>query len=105
MEYAILAPIVGVIALIFVYYLSNKINRMDAGTDRMKEISTYIEEGAMAFLTREYKAIFIFIVALFIILAITPVLGWKTAISFLLGALFSLAAGFFGMKVATRANV
>ena len=105
MEYAILAPIVGVIALIFAYYLSNKINRMDAGTDRMKEISTYIEEGAMAFLTREYKAIFIFIVALFIILAITPVLGWKTAISFLLGALFSLAAGFFGMKVATRANV
>lgn len=105
MEYAILAPIVGVIALIFAYYLSNKINRMDAGTDRMKEISTYIEEGAMAFLTREYKAIFIFIVALFIILAITPVLGWKTAISFLLGALFSLAAGFFGMKVAIRANV
>ena len=45
MEYAILAPIVGVIALIFAYYLSNKINRMDAGTDRMKEISTYIEEG------------------------------------------------------------
>lgn len=105
MDYVFLAPIVGVIALLFAYYLSSKINKMDAGTDRMKEISTYIEEGAMAFLTREYRAIFVFIAALFLILVITPVLGWKTAISFLLGALFSLAAGYFGMKVATKANV
>ncbi len=100
-----MAPIVGAIALIFAYYLANKINKMDAGTDRMKEISTYIHEGAMAFLTREYKAISIFVAVLFVVLIITPGLGWQTAVSFLVGALFSVAAGFFGMQVATKANV
>lgn len=105
MNLLFIAPIVGVIALIFAYYLANKINRMDAGTDRMKEISTYIHEGAMAFLTREYKAISIFVVVFFVLLMITPGLGWKTAISFLVGAIFSVSAGFFGMQVATKANV
>jgi K(+)-stimulated pyrophosphate-energized sodium pump len=105
MDLIFMAPIVGAIALIFAYYLANKINKMDAGTDRMKEISTYIHEGAMAFLTREYKAISIFVAVLFVVLIITPGLGWQTAVSFLVGALFSVAAGFFGMQVATKANV
>ncbi|SJZ43319.1 sodium-translocating pyrophosphatase [Garciella nitratireducens] len=105
MNTIIFGPLVGVIALLFALYLSNKINRMDIGTDKMKEISTYIHEGAMAFLTREYKSVAIFVVILFIILVITPGLGWKTAISFLVGAFFSTAAGFIGMQVATRANV
>ena len=78
---------------------------MDIGSDRMKEISTYIQEGAMAFLTREYKAISIFAVIFFVILIVTPGLGWETAISFLVGALFSVGAGYFGMRVATKANV
>lgn len=95
----------GVIALLFALHLSNKISKMDIGTDKMKEISTHIHEGAMAFLTREYKSVAVFVVVLFIILIITPGLGWETAVSFLVGALFSVAAGFFGMQVATRANV
>src|SRR5690606_24713340 len=79
--------------------------KMDPGTDRMKEIASYIQEGSMAFLRREYKYIAIFTVVLFIILTVAPGLGIKTALSFLLGAFFSVLAGFFGMKVATKANV
>ena len=105
MNIIILGPLVGVIALLFALHLSNKISKIDIGTDKMKEISTHIHEGAMAFLTREYKSVAVFVVVLFIILIITPGLGWETAVSFLVGALFSVAAGFFGMQVATRANV
>lgn len=104
MDNAILfAPLVGVVALIFAYYKASSINKVDAGNDRMKEISSYIHEGAMAFLSREYKSLAIFVVVLFIVLAvgISPL----TAVSFLIGAVFSALAGFFGMKVATKANV
>ena len=59
MSFDILAPIVGVIALLFAYLLSVKISKVAVGTDRMKEISSYIHEGAMAFLTRQYKALVI----------------------------------------------
>ncbi len=103
MDYIILAPIAGVIALIFAYMLTSKINKVSPGTDRMKEISSYIHEGAMAFLTREYKALSIFVVALFIILGIG--IDWETSISFVVGAVFSGLAGFVGMQVATKANV
>ena len=70
MSFDILAPIVGVIALLFAYLLSVKISKVAVGTDRMKEISSYIHEGAMAFLTRQYKALVIFAVVLFIVLGI-----------------------------------
>ncbi|HHY91653.1 MAG TPA: sodium-translocating pyrophosphatase, partial [Clostridiales bacterium] len=103
MGVAILAPIVGVIALLFAYMLSVKIGKVAVGTDRMKEISSYIHEGAMAFLTRQYKTLVIFAVVLFIVLGIG--IGWMTALCFLIGALFSALAGFFGMQVATKANV
>ncbi len=103
MSFDILAPIVGVIALLFAYLLSVKISKVAVGTDRMKEISSYIHEGAMAFLTRQYKALVIFAVVLFIVLGIA--IGWMTAICFVIGALFSALAGFFGMQVATKANV
>lgn len=98
-----LAPAVGVVALLFAWTLFNKINKVEAGTDRMQEIASYIHEGAMAFLTREYKALAIFIVALFIILAVG--INLLTAICFVFGAVFSTLAGFFGMQAATRANV
>ncbi len=103
MDFTILAPIVGIIALIFAYILAAKINRVDVGTDRMKEISSYIHEGAMAFLTREYKTLVIFALVLFVVLGFG--IGWPTALCFLVGAVFSGLAGFFGMQVATKANV
>jgi len=103
MDFMILAPIVGVVALIFAYMLISKINKVSPGTDRMKEIASYIHEGSMAFLTREYKTLAIFVVVLFVILGFG--IDWETAISFIVGSLFSALAGFIGMQVATKANV
>ena len=101
----IAAPIVGILALLFAFYKANSINQVSPGNDRMKEIAAYIQDGAMAFLNRQYKSLAIFVVALFIILSFAPGLGLKTAICFLFGALFSIAAGYVGMRVATKANV
>ena len=104
MDFALVAaPIVGIVALLFAIYKASFIKKASPGNDRMKEIASYIEDGAMAFLRREYRALSIFIIALFIVLALA--INWQTAISFLLGAIFSILAGYFGMRVATKANV
>ena len=106
MEYVLIAaPIIGVVALLFAFYKASSISKMEAGNERMIEISTYIQDGSMAFLKRQYSALAVFVVVLFIILAVVPDLGLKVAICFLIGALFSMFAGYFGMRVATRANV
>lgn len=98
------APVAGLLALAFAYYLvSAKINTVNVGTERMKEISSYIHEGAMAFLRREYKTLVIFALVLFVIITIG--INWQTGVSFIVGALFSALAGFIGMQVATKANV
>ena len=98
-----LAPILSVVALLFAAYKAWYVSKAPAGNSRMQEIAAAIAEGANAFLTSEYKILAIFIVVLFALIAIFISIG--TAICFLIGALFSIAAGFFGMKVATRANV
>lgn len=103
MDLFILAPVIGLVALFFAYTLANKINKVDVGSERMKEISSYIHEGSMAFLTREYKTLGIFAVVLAIVLAVG--INPLTALCFVVGALFSALAGFFGMQVATKANV
>ncbi len=103
MSFPIFAPIVGVIALLFAYTLAAKVNKVAVGTDKMKDISSYIREGAMAFLSREYKALVTFAVILFIVLGLG--INWMTALCFIIGAFFSALAGYFGMKVATQANV
>lgn len=83
--------------------LSGAIGKASAGNDRMKEISGYIHEGAMAFLYREYKYLAAFIVVVAII--ISMFLSVSTAVCFVGGALFSICAGYLGMTVATKANV
>lgn len=103
-EIVYLAPIIGVVALLFALYLANKVSKQDEGTDRMKEIASYISEGAQAFLVSEYKILVIFVIVLFVLIGI-GINNWVTAISFLVGAVFSTVAGYFGMKVATKANV
>ena len=104
MNFALIAaPIIGVLALIFAFYKANIVTKANAGNDRMKEIASYIEDGAMAFLSRQYRSLAIFVVAVFIILTIF--INFLTAICFLIGAIFSIAAGYVGMKVATMANV
>ena len=93
----------GVLALIFAFIKLNSINSMPVGTDRMKEISSFIHEGAMAYLGRQNKAIFIFLIVVAIVLGVA--VGIKTAICFVLGGLLSMAAGYIGMVAATKANV
>ena len=100
-----LAPVVGVLALLFAFSRANFIAKTDIGNDRMKEISGYIADGAMAFLSREYKIILLFIAAMFVILLLIGGGGLMLPITFVFGAVFSMLAGFIGMKVATQANV
>lgn len=95
--------VVGVVALFFAFSLSSKISRANPGNERMQEIAGYIHEGAMAFLNREYKYLSVFIIATAIVIGIF--LSYHTAFCFILGALFSLLAGYCGMQVATKANV
>lgn len=103
MNYGILAPIAGIVALVFAFILAGMINKVDGGTDRMKEIASYIREGAMAFLSREYKTLVIFVAVIFVAIGF-GLQSWITAVAFLIGAFFSALAGYFGMQVATKAN-
>ena len=95
--------ITGIIAVLVVYLLAKGILKKDAGSDNMKEISGYIEEGALAFLRKEYSylAVFIIIVAALIWIF----LDVRTASAFVVGAIFSIISGFVGMRVAVKANV
>ncbi|MCF0142828.1 MAG: sodium-translocating pyrophosphatase [Parasporobacterium sp.] len=95
----------GIIALIYAAILAAVVSKKDAGNDRMKEIAKAISDGAKAFLFSEYKILIIFVVVLGIIIAVVPGLGWVMAVCFLAGAVFSVLAGYFGMTVATKANV
>jgi len=96
-------PISGVLTLCAAYIIAMWITKNDTGTDRMREIASYIREGAMAFLMREYRIIAIFMAAMFLLL--WPAINIQTALAFLLGATFSVLAGYFGMRSATNANV
>ena len=93
----------GVIALIYAIILAVVVSKKDAGTDKMKEIASAIADGAKAFLFSEYKILIIFVIVLGLILGFA--ISWVTALCFLIGAVFSVLAGYFGMSVATKANV
>ena len=103
MNLLLLIPAAAVIALIFAAYKAIYVKRADAGNERMQEIAAAIAEGANAFLMAEYKILAVFIAVLFVLMGL--LISWGTAICFLLGAGFSILAGFFGMRVATKANV
>jgi K(+)-stimulated pyrophosphate-energized sodium pump len=103
-----LIPAVMVAALVYAMVISIRIGKYEVGTDRMKQISGYIANGAMSFLKAEYKILAIFVVIVGILLAVTadphrssPLI----VIAFVVGALSSACAGFIGMRVATKANV
>ncbi len=104
--YLYITPVLAVCALLFAAYKAAFVSRAEAGNERMREIAAAIAEGADAFLKAEYRILVVFIAALFLLIGLF--IGdnaWLTAVCFLLGAGFSILAGFFGMKVATRANV
>ena len=97
------APVLAVAALVFAVYKIGVVSKAEAGTEKMKEIAQAISEGARAFLFAEYKILVIFIAILFV--AIGFGISWMSALAFLVGAGFSVAAGYVGMDVATKANV
>ena len=97
------AVICSLIGLVFAFVLTKRVNAVDAGTDRMKEIASAIAEGARAFLFAEYRILAIFIVVLFVVLCFLR--NPLTAVCFLCGAVLSIIAGYCGMTVATKANV
>ena len=99
-----LVPAVSVLGLLFALFLALKVKKQPAGTARMKEIAASIHEGATAFLFSEYKIIVIFIAVIFLAIGLL-LKNWLEAVCFLVGAVFSIAAGYFGMQVATLANV
>ena len=98
-----LVPVCGLVALLFALFTARYIGKKDAGTAKMKEIADAIATGARAFLFAEYRILIVFAVVLFLVIGL--VINWLTAVCFVLGALFSTLAGFFGMTVATKANV
>lgn len=95
--------VIGAVALVFAWGLYLRVKKQDPGNERMIEIGSYIREGAMAFLKREYKILFFFSLGIFIVMTIA--LGVHASSAFLVGALLSLLAGFIGMKAATHANI
>ncbi|KAI9433762.1 pyrophosphate-energised proton pump [Russula earlei] len=102
-------PAMGVIGLLYTLIKFKWVDKQDAGNDRMKEISTYIAEGAMAFLKAEWKILSYFVVIVALLLGFmasrNPNSDWTIAIAFIIGAVSSALAGYIGMKVATKANV
>lgn len=101
--YYYLAIAAGIIALLFAAIKFSSISKKGAGNERMREISGFIHDGAMAYLSRQYKALIIFVVIVCVILGVA--IDYKTAICFLAGAIFSVLAGYIGMQAATKANV
>ena len=102
-------PALGIVGLLYTFIKFAWVSKQDAGNERMKEISTYIAEGAMAFLKAEYKILTYFVIVGALLLGVMGYSNanshWSIALAFVVGAFFSALAGFIGMRVATKANV
>ena len=101
--FATISPVLGIIGLVVAFMIYRSVASRPDGDDKMREIADAIHEGAMAFLKREYQILSIFVVAVFLLLVWA--VAWQTGVAFLTGAAFSVAAGLFGMRAATKANV
>ncbi len=104
-----LAPVSGVLALAYALLRARWVSNQEVGTERMAEIAGHIADGARAFLRREYRVLFIFVVVVAVLLGFVNLSvensSWLIAVSFVVGAFCSGLAGFIGMNVATKANV
>jgi K(+)-stimulated pyrophosphate-energized sodium pump len=100
----IVAVICGAIGLGIAGLMARYVLKQDQGSDKIREISAAIKEGALAFLGREYRVLVIFVVVVAVILGVVPMLGWWVSLVFALGAVASAMAGFIGMNIAIRAN-
>jgi K(+)-stimulated pyrophosphate-energized sodium pump len=95
----------AIIAILYGVVASKWILSQPTGTDHMREIALAIQQGASAYLKRQYTIISIVGVVLFLIIGLIPTIGWATAFAFAVGAIFSGLAGFIGMNISVRANV
>ena len=106
----VIAAIAAILALITVGILSKSVLSKDPGPENMRELSRMIQEGAQAFLKREYTWVFSFVIVIAFIFTLVPAfaedvpLGWQTALAFMFGSIMSATAGYIGMSIATRAN-
>lgn len=103
-------PALGVLGLLYTILKYAWVSKQDAGDEKMKNISTYIADGAMAFLKAEYKILAYFVIITALVLGFMGISNsekshWSIGLSFIIGAVFSALAGFIGMKIATKANV
>src|SRR3954462_15403325 len=104
-NHAVLVALVGAgVAVGYGMYLTAWLLKQPAGNERMREIALAIQEGASAYLKRQYTTIAVVAIVPFLLLGIYNKLGWGTAFGFLIGAILSAAAGFIGMNVAVRSN-
>ncbi|GAI55305.1 unnamed protein product, partial [marine sediment metagenome] len=100
----LIAVIAGVLGLVCADFMAVYVLSREQGSERIREISGAIKEGALAFLGREYRILAIFVVVVAIILGVIPLLGLWVALSFVFGAFCSGLAGYIGMNMAIRAN-
>ena len=108
MDLVWICVIAGLIGAGAVAYFVRYVLRQDPGSDKIREASHAIQEGARAFIGREYRTLFIVVIVIAIILGllgfVTPALGWKASLAFIFGALCSMGAGYAGMNMAVRSN-
>lgn len=95
----------AVLAIIYGIVLIEKVLKLPEGNEKMQSIAKAIQEGAKAYLNRQYKTVAMVAVVLFFIIGLIPSLGWTTAIAFIIGAFLSALTGYIGMNVSVRANV
>jgi K(+)-stimulated pyrophosphate-energized sodium pump len=109
MDISYVIPIGGVLALIFALYLYLSVKKQSSGNEKMRELSSAIRKGAMAFLKSEYKVLVVFVIVIALILFGTSFIegtnmSWGMSVAFVFGAIFSAVSGNIGMRVATMAN-
>src|SRR5258705_9155375 len=105
MHHPVLLGLVGAgVAVGYGLYLTWWLLQQPAGNERMREISRAVQEGAAAYLRKQYTTIAVVAIVPFLLLGFYHKLGWGTAVGFLVGAVLSAAAGFIGMNVAVRSN-
>lgn len=104
MDLVWICVIVGLVGAGTVAYFARYVLRQDAGSEKVREASHAIQEGAMAFIGREYRTLAIVVAILAFILAVIPALGWRVSVAFIFGAVCSMGAGYAGMSVALRSN-
>ena len=103
-DFGLIPWVSSAVAILFALYLAITIRRKPAGDEKMVEISKLIHHGALTYLNKQYRVLIVFIVAVSVVLFLVLPNGWKSVVSFLLGAFFSALTGNIGMRVATAAN-